>query len=172
MTGQLLNCYHPFEFSVTGIAQWLIRKITGGADHTAIIMENVGDTHVIEASYEMGGVVIFEYNEWVDRHPGVRYTVSSPMYNRFIERDFKHLLKDQIGKKYDVNSLLWHMLWYQITKKYRGQTDNGSADNEFFCSELAMFVHKRDDWFMMTPADVERHPDFDHNKTMISTSPW
>ena len=168
MTGTLLNCYHPFELSITGIAQYLIRKITGGADHTAIVMESVGEVHIVEASYEMGGVMIMDMEEWIDRHPDVVYTTSVPNYE-FNERDFKHLLKDQIGKKYDVKSVLWHMVWYQLTKKYRGQTDNGRAYEQFFCSELAMFVHKRDNWFTMTPADIEAHPDFTNDNRYVTT---
>lgn len=169
MTGNLLNCYHPFEFSVVGVAQWLIRKLTGGADHTAILMESVGEVHVIEASYPLGGVVMLDWDEWNKLHKGVRYTISKPIYEGFDERRFKHTLKGQIGLKYDLKAVLWDMVLLLGTKKWFGSTDNGKADERFFCSELAMYVHKRDNWFRMMPVDIENHPDFVNDRDYVTT---
>lgn len=180
-TGCKFACVHPKEEGPVGKIMSLIRW-RFLYDHISPIYIINGQIHIIEASHLFGGVVMKNLDEWLEGHKGVKFRIYEPIYREFNEKVYVYRLKEQIGKKYDVNGIVQFQMPYQLLlmaknafKKYLninlnvkwfGYKKDIRVQKKWYCTELDSFAHDLPNYY---EADID---DCIDNTRFMSDGEW
>jgi|TARA_R110000851_G_scaffold112921_3_gene237314 hypothetical protein len=158
-TGDIISTYTPFEWKrpMTYMAP-LIRFFTKYKyTHVAIALECWGSMFICEAF--TSGIIIRPVKEFPDK---MKVSVIRPNF----EIDKIGLSKKALSKvsttKYDLLSLVFFQIIYQITGKWYGHTKARKAEKKFYCSEYVAWLYMNvfSKWYMTTPEDIHKSEDF------------
>lgn len=150
MTGDILSC------TSNGILGKTIKKLTKSKyNHTAIVIVISGETFIVEA--QANGINIKTYDNWINKYNYQyvthRYINHNEQYGSFIRKR----VISKIGiTGYDVASLAIFQPIYLLTNKWIGRTKE-SAENKFYCSELAAWVIGIEEFWKYNPDMVYKY---------------
>jgi len=119
--------------------------------HTAFVIECWGSLFVCEAF--TSGIIIRPLSEFAD---GMTVSVLRPSFKFDKKEVSKKALSKVSTTKYDLISLLFFQILYQITGKWYGQKKERKAEKKFYCSEYVAWLYRGvfKKWYMTTPEDI------------------
>jgi len=142
-TGDVLHC--------TGhglLARLIMFATKSRFSHTAIFIEIWGQPYIIEA--QSNGVNVKSYDEWLNKYGYTFEAHRNP--NRASEEIFSVHAMSKVGVTgYDFVSLLIRKPIQLITGKWRKIRNE---DDKMYCSEYAMWAHRIEQSYRMSPEDV------------------
>lgn len=163
-TGDILTVKSSLTWDPLSWAQVAIRLITGrGADHTAILINEHGILTVIESGIGYGCREI-AFEEWT--FFGNKEVTFSMRTTEYDENILAYKLRLNVNNtKYDFLAILQQAAFQLLRRifqrlKWFGRTENGKADEKFYCEELAAWAHDLPKWWQMVPGDIRDNEQF------------
>jgi len=148
MIVSIVLVHNPFNIKrpITWLAA-LIRKVTRRHyNHSAMLFDVEDRVYVIEAIYPR--VIIREFNKWIKSDPQREYKLvprTIDDYPSFVEK-----VLSQVGKEYDIMSLVFYLPISIIFKRWVGRKKQ-IASRKLYCYELVAYLLDEDNYYKVNP---------------------
>ncbi|MGV7234663.1 MAG: hypothetical protein ACQ9ET_00250 [Nitrosomonadaceae bacterium] len=145
------------------VAQLGIRLLTlSEVDHSAIVLISHGQVYVCEATFD-NGIVISTWDEWETRRKGCTIWVTRSMVG-FDESFARNYMIEKEGTPYDVPAIGWHLLKLRLGFWF-GPRMSAKGHLKLYCTEYIARALQLKKSYMITPAQLYKHPDFEEVAT-------
>lgn len=162
-SGLIISCNKKFNFrDIKTYLSLIIRLGTRSRwSHTArtIVLHNI--VFVIDSDFGLGrnGIAITPWEEWrknkneVHVYDPRQFSLASVAASELIRKqDIKAMLQCGVAK-YDLRSFRFQMK-KAITGEWQGDTEEGIASSQFYCSEFIAWICNVENWYKLTPDNL------------------
>lgn len=127
-----------------------IRFFTGVEyNHAAVVVSSWGVPMINEAIGK--GIIQRPLAEHLERHKSKIFVLrpTAPLE----ESAFCIHANSALGRSYDTTALVFHHLWYRLTKRWTGSTRE-KAEKKMVCSEYVAWCHRLENWWLYSSAEL------------------